>query len=268
MLGGIYMEVNFGNVAENYAKFRNDLPDELLESLELRGIHFEGKKVVDLGCGTGIFCRALHHVGAKVVGVEPAIELIEEAKFIDKEQNIDIDYHNTFSENTSLPENAYDYITVLRAWHWFDSKETLQEIKRMLKKKASLIIMDSGFLSKNQVVTDTLKFIQAYMPEGKLKPAGSKSTSKQLINSFPVEWFKEWQENQFDLQETYKFSYDVSFTNEEWCGRVSSLSWLSGFDKRERQDILEKLHLYLAQQYGDVEHHILHGCYVAILKRL
>jgi len=38
------MKVNFGNVAKNYARFRNDLPDELLESLKLRGIVFDGKK--------------------------------------------------------------------------------------------------------------------------------------------------------------------------------------------------------------------------------
>lgn len=260
------MKVNFGNVAENYAKFRNDLPGELLESLKLRDIHFGGKQVVDLGCGTGVFCRAIHHVGAEVIGVEPAIELIEEAEFIDKEKDIEIEYRNTFSENTSLPENTYDYVTVLRAWHWFDSKETLKEIKRILKGNGSLIIMDSGFLSKNKVVVDTLKFIQAYMPEGQLKSAGSKSTSMQLINSFPVEWFKEWQENQFDLQETYKFNYDVAFTNEEWCGRVGSLSWLAGFDKEERQDILEKLYIYLTRRYGDIEHHIKHGCYVSILR--
>ncbi|MDF1997209.1 hypothetical protein [Peribacillus frigoritolerans] len=45
------MEVNFGNVAKNYAQYRNDLPDELLESLKLRGIDFNNKKVVDLGSG-------------------------------------------------------------------------------------------------------------------------------------------------------------------------------------------------------------------------
>src|SRR5690625_2430880 len=238
------MKVNFGNVAKNYARFRNDLPDELLESLKLRGIVFDGKKVADLGCGTGVFCRALYREGDR------------------------IEYKNNFSEDTSLLDNTYDFITVLRAWHWFDSEKTLTEIKRLLKDNGSLIIMDSGFISKNKVVEDTIKFIREYMPNGKLKPAGSKSKSSQLINSFPVEWFKEWQENQFDLKETYKFSYNVTFSNEEWCGRVGSLSWLSSFNEIERNNILENLHIYLNQAYGEIEHNIKHGCYVAILNRI
>ena len=77
------MDVNFGHVAKNYAQYRNDLPDELLKSLTLRGISFEGKKVVDLGCGTGVLSRALQKEGANVVGVEPALALIEEALTID-----------------------------------------------------------------------------------------------------------------------------------------------------------------------------------------
>lgn len=39
------MKVNFGNVAKNYARFRNDLPSELLEGLKLRGIFLMIKKL-------------------------------------------------------------------------------------------------------------------------------------------------------------------------------------------------------------------------------
>jgi len=42
--GGVEMKGNFGNLTKNYAVFRNDLPDELLESLKLRGIVCDGKK--------------------------------------------------------------------------------------------------------------------------------------------------------------------------------------------------------------------------------
>mgnify|MGYP002508084083 CR=1 FL=1 len=262
------MKVNFGNVAQNYAKFRNDLPVELLESLNVRGIHFKAKKIADLGCGTGILCRALYHEGAEVVGIEPAIQLIEEAKIIDQAEDAHIEYYNQFSESTSLPENTYDIVTVLRAWHWFDSEKTLTEIKRILKEKGTLIIIDSGFISKGEVVMDTLNFIKQRMPEQTLKSAGTKSTSKQLINSFPIEWFKEWQDNQFDLQDTYKLHYDVQFTNEEWCGRVGSLSWLASFEEQERNLILEELHNYLDEKYQANMHTIEHRCYVAILNRI
>lgn len=262
------MKVNFSNVAKNYAKFRNDLPTELLEGLKLRGIVFNGKKVADLGAGTGVLCRALEKEGAAVIGVEPSTELIEEAKEIDKEKGSNIEYINAFSEATTLSDNTYDFVTVLRAWHWFDSGKTLTEINRILKENGSLIVMDSGFVSKSKIVIDTLEIIKRHMPNGKLKSAGSKSDAKQMINSFPVEWFKEWQEYQFDLQETYKFNYHVTFSNEEWCGRVGSLSWLSGFTEDERIKILDELLSYLEKAYKGVKHNIEHGCYVTVLNRL
>lgn len=262
------MNVNFGNVAEKYAKFRNDLPVELIDSLKHRGVYFKGEKVVDLGAGTGILSRALHQEGAVVVGVEPSKELIEEAIKIDQEEGATITYENAFSERTLLPDDTYDIVTVMRAWHWFDADKTLTEIKRILKDNGMLIVMDSGFIGRSKVVVDTLEIIQEHISGGRLKPAGSKANSTQRINSFPVEWFKEWQAHQFDLQDMYKFTYNVTFSNEEWCGRVGSLSWLSGFKETERNDILEKLYHHLEEEFRDVEHQIQHGCYVAILRRL
>lgn len=262
------MEVDFGRVAQSYAKFRNDLPNELMGSLRLRGISFSNKKVADLGAGTGVLTRALAEEGAEVVGVEPSLELIQKAKQIDRDNGYTIEYVNAFSESTPLEDKVYDFVTVLRAWHWFDTEKTLTEINRILKDKGSLIVIDSGFTSNNKVVRNTLEIIKNCMPNRQLKPAGSKANAAQRINGFPVEWFKQWQTHQFDLQDTYKFYYDVSFTNEEWCGRVGSLSWLSGFQSQERKSILEEIYTYLEKEFSGVTHHIQQGCYITILNRI
>ena len=259
------MKVNFGNVAKSYAKFREDLPNELLASLTRRGINLENKRIADLGSGTGVLTRALQNAGAKVVGVEPSIGLIEEAKEIDKANDHSIQYVNEFSESTSLEANTYDIVTVLRAWHWFDTGKTLLEIKKILKGNGLLLVMDSGFTKQNKIVEETIDILRGYLPNGLARPAGSKANAKQLINSFPVAWFKEWDEHRFDLQETYKFYYDVAFTNEEWCGRLSSLSWLTEFSKNEREQILNKVYAYLNKAYQGVTHSIQHGCYIAVL---
>ena len=51
------------------------------------------------------------------------MKLIQEAKLIDSEEGDRIEYKNNFLEDTSLLDNTYDFITVLRAWHWFGSKK-------------------------------------------------------------------------------------------------------------------------------------------------
>lgn len=262
------MKVDFGQVAKNYARYRNDVPAALLESLQQRGVIFKGKHIVDIGCGTGVLSRLLAEEDATVVGVEPAAELIQEAIAIDKEEGYTIDYQQRYSEDTGLASNAYQMVTVLRAWHWFDREQTLREIHRLLQDKGMLLIMDSGFLSYQPVVKDTLAFLKKFMPKGELKGAGSKATARQLIHSFPVEWFEEWRAEGFDLQETYKFYYHVKFTNAEWCGRIGSLSWLTHFEAHEREALLAQLYDYLQKEYGEVTHHIQHGCYITMLERM
>ncbi|MDP1421510.1 hypothetical protein Q8G35_24845 [Peribacillus simplex] len=90
----------------------------------------------------------------------------------------------------------------------------------------------------------------------------------QFINGFPVEWFKEWQEHKFDLKETYKFNYTVSFTTENWCGRVGSLSWLSGFTENQRNEILDEIFTHLEKDNGAIQHNIQHGCFKTIWNHL
>lgn len=261
------MEVNFGNVAHHYAKYRNDLPDELFASFKVRDITFQDKKVADLGSGTGILSRALFKEGATVTGIEPSKELIQKAEEIDISEEMTIKYVNTGAENASLDFNAYDYVTVLRAWHWFDRVKTLEVINQILKRNGKLIVMDSGFISQVSLIIDTLDMIKAYMPDGKLKAAGSKASSTQRINGFPVEWFKEWEDYGLDLNDTYKFNYMVSFSNEEWTGRVGSLSWLSQIQEADRRKLLEQLYNHLNKKFTDTQHDIEHACTVAILTK-
>lgn len=261
------MEINFGNVSKKYASYRNDIPDKLVNSLNKRGVDFAGTKTVDLGSGTGALTRIIADEGSAVVGIEPSLELIEEAETMDRALNKEISYYNRYAESTLLKSDFYDNIIVMRAWHWFNRGKVLKEATRLLKMNGRLVIIDSGFLSETALVQETLKLLKAHLPEQELRPAGSKAQSNQLINSFPVEWFEEWKEKGFDLQDMFKRMYNVSFTNQEWCGRIGSLSWLISLSSEEREVGLHELYIHLTKQFGEITHQIPHGCYAVILSK-
>lgn len=261
------MKINFGNVSKKYAAHRNDIPDKLVNSLNKRGVNFAGTKTVDLGSGTGALTRIIADKGADVIGIEPSLELIEEAETMDKAENKIISYSNRYAESTSLKSDFYDNITVMRAWHWFNREKVLKEAGRLLKENGRLIIIDSGFLSETALVQETMDLLKNHLPEQKLRAAGSKAQSNQLINSFPVEWFEEWKEKGFDLQDMFRRRYSVCFTNQEWCGRIGSLSWLSSLPSDQREVVLHKLYIHLTKQFGQVTHHVPHGYYAVILTK-
>jgi ubiquinone/menaquinone biosynthesis C-methylase UbiE len=256
---------NFGVVAESYARSRNDIPQQLFEGLFLRNISFDGKRIADIGCGTGTLTRKIKIRNGNVTGIDPSPELIEKAKLLSEKEYLPIEYHLGNAENTSLESNSYNIVTVLRAWHWFDRVDAIKEIKRILKSKGTLLVMDSGFDGESSLYIQTLSVIKKYF-RSEINPAGSKAHSKQRINGFPVEWFEEWRQHELDVRDFYKFNYTVNFTNEEWVDRVASLSWMTELDEEDRQASTFELLDYLKGQYGENAIHIVpHQFTVCIL---
>ncbi|TVT27818.1 methyltransferase domain-containing protein [Salinicoccus cyprini] len=259
------MNVDFGNVAKEYVKFRNDIPENLIRELEKRGVEVTGSKVADLGAGPGLLSKMLSDKGAIVDAIEPSPELIEVGRqHIGSDQRIN--FTQNYAEKTGLPANSYDIVTVMRAWHWFDREATIEEVRRILKPGGYLIIIDSGFTSASKIVKESMKIIQSYSPDKQIRAAGTKELATQMINSFPVEWFDEWKHAKFDLMDMYKMDYDVRFTNEEWLGRLSSVSWIAAFKEKQRTSTLNKIRAYLEEQFPDDRHRIPHILSVAILK--
>ncbi|ETI67452.1 class I SAM-dependent methyltransferase [Neobacillus vireti] len=255
-------QIDFGQVANSYARSREDIPVTLMDSLQLRNIFFDGKKVADIGSGTGALTRKIAMRKADIVGIEPSVELLNQAKALNQKKNFTILYWQGTAEATGLEDSKYDIVTVMRAWHWFDCSKAIQEMKRILKDKGTLIVIDSGFLADSAAVEKTLEVLTEYV-DGGLKPAGSKATSKQRINGFPVEWFEEWQSGGFELRDFYKLNYSVSFSKKEWVERIESISLLAGLDEPVRKQALQKLVEVLPDQEP---YAIPHECNVCILR--
>ncbi|WP_018924075.1 class I SAM-dependent methyltransferase [Salsuginibacillus kocurii] len=259
--------VNFGNVSKAYAKGRNDLPADVIPRLTHRGTKLRGNTVVDLGAGSGVLSRELSKSGARVYGVEPSKEMIEEAVRLEEERSGPVKYIQEYAEDTRLPGKMADTVTVLRAWHWMNTTAASKEVKRLLKPGGEFLVMDSGFSKRSPLLQATFRIVESHMTSGKAAPAGSKAYSKQFIHSFPVEWFEEWKNASFDLQETFKWPYDVAFTADTWCDRVASLSWLAAMNESQREAALAELKQYMNETYAlDTVHTIAHNFYVARLR--
>jgi ubiquinone/menaquinone biosynthesis C-methylase UbiE len=255
-------QIDFGQVAKSYAKAREDIPVSLMDSLFIRGISLDGKKVADIGCGTGALSRKMAMRKADVIGVDPSAELLQLAIDFNKTRNYSIPYVQGFSENTGLLDSQFDLVTVMRAWHWFDREKAIIETKRILREKGTLIVIDSGFLAGSEVVEKTFEVLSKYVSGG-LKPAGSKADSMQRINGFPIEWFAEWQKNGFGLSDFYKLNYSVTFSNQDWIERMESVSWLAGLQEDVRKKALQDLSESISDQDPFV---IPHECNVCILR--
>ncbi|GLB61087.1 class I SAM-dependent methyltransferase [Cytobacillus sp. NCCP-133] len=210
------MVTNMGQAKKGLVPFKKQIPISFFESLNMRGISFEGKKVADIGARTGTLTRKLKLRNADVIGVELSEELLEEAKRFSKERFVQIPYVKGSAQNLDLEESRYDMVTVYQAWHLFKRERALKEIRRILKPKGKLIVADSRILRDGEPVETTIRALENFLGEN-IWPSGMES--RHEINGYPVEWFTEWRDNGFELRDFYKLDFKASFSNEKWLNQ-------------------------------------------------
>jgi SAM-dependent methyltransferase len=89
----------------------------------------DGKRVLDLGAGTGRLTRLLVEAGAFAVAVEPVAAMRETLS----RALPDVQVFEGTAEAIPLPGRSVDAVTVGQAFHWFDGDAALAEIHRVLR---------------------------------------------------------------------------------------------------------------------------------------
>ena len=97
-----------------------------------------GRKLLDIGCGTGYFLKLAHKKGLDTYGVDISEEGIKIAKRISPNSNITL----ASGENLPFPDNYFDYITCLGALeHFLDMEKGIKEMVRVAKPEARFCII-------------------------------------------------------------------------------------------------------------------------------
>ena len=104
----------------------------LVEQLGL----WPGRVVVDLAAGTGKLARQLVPSGARVVAVEPLVEMRSRIP-------AGIETLDGTAEAIPLPDDFADAVTVAQAFHWFDAEAALREIERVLQPSGLLALVSN-----------------------------------------------------------------------------------------------------------------------------
>ncbi len=234
------MKVDFGKTAADYASYRIGFPEAMFERLALRGIGIDGQHVLDLGTGTGTMARSFAKRGCRVVGLDSSEELLAEARRLDEQHDVQIEYVTGKAERTGLPKRSFDVVSAGQCWHWFDRKKAVREVGRVARPGGWLVIAHFDWLPlPNNLVEVTEQLIKRYNADWKLGGG----------NGLYPKWLRDARRAGFRELETFSFDVDVSFTHEQWRGRVrasagvrASLSpdTVARFDERLRLTLLER----------------------------
>ncbi len=124
----------FGSRASAYAAFRPSYPREAIDAA-LDGLGDpRALTIADIGAGTGISSRLFAERGATVVAIEPNARMRAAAQ-----PHPRVQWRDGTAERTGLAAASVDAIVVCQAFHWFATARTLEEFRRIARRRAVLL---------------------------------------------------------------------------------------------------------------------------------
>jgi SAM-dependent methyltransferase len=243
-------QVDFGKTASDYGRWRAGYPDELYRRLAAFGIGVAGQQILDLATGTGFLGRGFARRGCAVVGLDISLPLMTEARRLDREESLAMNYVRAKAENLPIGSAPFDVVSAGQSWHWFERVTVAREARRVLRPGGWLVIAHFDWIPlEGNVVDATEQLIMRHNPAWRLN--GGLGIHPVYARDVGLAGF-------VDL-ETFSFDVNVPYTHEGWRGRIRASAGIGGqlspekiaaFDadhaailkERFRQDPLDVLH--------------------------
>jgi malonyl-CoA O-methyltransferase len=101
-----------------------------------------GRRILDLGCGTGRYCALLASRGAAVIGLDPSSAMLEQARRKLTEACCFELRQGTLADTSFPDEHFHLVVSALTLGHLPELEPTLREAVRVLEVGGSLVISD------------------------------------------------------------------------------------------------------------------------------
>jgi SAM-dependent methyltransferase len=126
----------FDSVADGYQAHRPGYPDALYDAIERVAGPLAGRRVVDIGAGTGISGRALAARGARVVALDPSLSMARTLGAVSGSLPA------TLGRGEALPiaTGSVELVTCAQAWLWVRLPDAALECRRVLGRGGRLAL--------------------------------------------------------------------------------------------------------------------------------
>ena len=135
---------DFGTVRKN--ELENEMGQRWLHEIE-RFLP-EGRKldILDVGTGTGFFAILLAEKGHRVEGIDLTPAMLEEARRLAKQRNLDITFREMDAQNLAYPDDTFDVVISRNlTWTLPDPQRAYASWFRVLKPGGVLLNFDAEY---------------------------------------------------------------------------------------------------------------------------
>lgn len=204
---------SFGSDPARYDRARPRYPRALIERILT---DLPGRRVLDVGAGTGIVARQLQAAGCQVLGVDPDARMAEFARHSGVEVEV-----ATF-EDWQAAGRTFDAVVSGQSWHWVDPVAGAAKAAELLRPGGRLAV----FWNTGQPpVTVGDAFAEVYrraLPASLVARLGPKSIEDgyETICTKAEDGVR--QSDAFSEPERWRFEWQQPYTRDEWLDALST----------------------------------------------
>ncbi|MDI6792160.1 MAG: class I SAM-dependent methyltransferase [bacterium] len=121
----------------------------------------EGKKILEIGCGTGVFTEKIVRTGAEIIAIDISPELIERAREREVSSNVQFEVMNV--EKMDFPDNNFDSVVGSSILHHLNLEKAFLEIKRVLKPEGRVAFAEPNMMNPQIMIQKNIKPIKRWL---------------------------------------------------------------------------------------------------------
>ncbi|MBO5169870.1 MAG: class I SAM-dependent methyltransferase [Oscillospiraceae bacterium] len=135
---------DFGTVRKN--ELENEMGQRWLHEIERFLPEGRSLNILDVGTGTGFFAILLAEKGHRVEGIDLTPAMLEEARWLAKQRNLDITFREMDAQNLAYPDGTFDVVISRNlTWTLPDPQRAYASWFRVLKPGGVLLNFDAEY---------------------------------------------------------------------------------------------------------------------------
>ena len=172
----------------------------------------DGKRIADVGSGTGKFSGQLLMRGYEVYGIEPNEEMRREAEALFQGERR---FHSVEgnAEHTGMKSGWFDAVTCAQAFHWFDGDAFQRECRRILNREGMIFLIWNMRDMDAELNRDLYRLFQTHCPDFHGFSAGISEDDERIVRFFGGRY------------EKMRWNHPIAFTEDQFMARNRSSSY-------------------------------------------
>lgn len=210
--------------AAAYERGRPGYPAAVIEWLGAELGLRPGRRVADVGAGTGKLTRELVRGGAEVVAVEP----VPGMRDVLKRAVPGVQVLDGTAETLPMGDESIDAITVAQAFHWFDIPRTLTEFHRVLRPGGRFAVIWNRRVREQALHQAINAIIEPHRGD---TPSHVSSRWREQVE----------EDGRFAAAGEIELPFEQQFDEDGLVDRVGSISFVAALPDEERERVLERV---------------------------